>query len=807
MDGWEAGKTKDTLSFEEQDVTVPQDIYLKWVKQELEDEEACLELPFMILVMVSFTLMAVLALNQHVVLAIEQAIEQDIRENANFAFNEYMGHKTLQDVHSIPDFWSWVRLGFLPLVIQPNWAYSESRTEDVASAFDLNTVPNSVWDMGSYQVPVAGDYLHYNRILGGLRFRQQVATEASCKFPSSREKNLWQRWYGKSCMPAYEEVNFEPDTSDAEVFVRATRQEWLLLSMDLPRMVDQVLDMEDGCQSNRNNRSCFCEWCSKQTPPVPWITERTQRIEVAMASFNPEYGLLTLTGVNLWFARGGRLRKRVELMSVWVNFSQFTAANVPVMVFAGIWLLCLFYIFINEIIEIISVIRNAESRWHRALIEDYLGFWNIVDWLSISVAAAVIALWLSLAMETGNLQSQLSQMVENPNATVDQVANFYDALETTSAEEKNFRLILCFYPMLLLLRLFKSFAAQPRLAVVTDTIKLAYQDLLHFGLVSVAVIACLCLNAVLLFGRDVEAFGNLPRSLHSSFRMLFGDWDWAPMEEVSRSGAYLWFTMFMVLCAIILLNMLLAIILDNYMDVKRVSASAQSLTDQFHEMRRRRQMQKRKERMRLTDVWDHFVSEAQGRPKLALKDERDITVEILQQMGMPRSQAARTLQSSWVAHLKETTAPFELKHSAAWLARFETDTRKMRNALYFLFDRLDFYDTRFARLDVEDFSDLAQNDMAQEIAMQMYRLQSEAAEKLAQLLSVADKTQTRTEEKQGAIHGTVRDMTHLLLKLQSLGTQIGSRLEGLSHKTGQSSWFTWFEEGNMSAACLRAELF
>lgn len=69
-----------------------------------------------------------------------------------------------------------------------------------------------------------------------------------------------------------------------------------------------------------------------------------------------------------------------------------------------------------------------------------------------------------------------------------------------------------------------------------------------------------------------------------------------------------------------------------------------------------------------------------------------------------------------------------------------------------------------------------------------------------QLLSVADKTQSGTEEKQGAIHDTLRDMTHLLLKLQSLGTQIGSRLEGLSHKTGQSSWFTWFEpEGNAAA--------
>ena len=170
-----------------------------------------------------------------------------------------------------------------------------------------------------------------------------------------------------------------------------------------------------------------------------------------------------------------------------------------------------------------------------------------------------------------------------------------------------------------------------------------------------------------------------------------------PMERVSRTGAYLWFTMFMVLVVIILLNMLLAIILDNYMDVKRVSASADSLGAQMTEMYRRRKMLKRKERVRLNDIWDSFVAEASGRPKIALATDRQITADKLQQIvpGIPHSQASRTLQNSWLAHLKATTAPFELKHSSRHLAAFEMETRKVRNGLFFLFDRLDFYDTRY----------------------------------------------------------------------------------------------------------------
>ncbi|CAJ1413661.1 unnamed protein product, partial [Effrenium voratum] len=786
---WKARGTTKTADFEELEQAVPQKIYLKWVRQELADERACLELPFMIIVMISFTLMAVLALNQHTVLSVEQAIEQDILNNANFAFHEYHGHKKLLDVHSFGDFWSWLRLGMLPRTIQTRWEYSESRARDVSSVFALNTEPNSTWDFGDRVVPITGDYLHFNRIIGGLRFRQQVAAEAPCRFPTGGEK--WQRWYGKPCVPAYQELAFEPDTSEGENFIRSERQEWLLISKDMQRMVDQVVDMEDGCSSRPSVDLCYCEWCKAQAPALPWLTERTQRVEVALASFNPEFGLLTLTGVNLWMARGGRMRKRVELMSVWITFSQPTLANVPMMVFASIWVLCLCYILLSEILEIFSVFRNAEQRWYKAFWEEYCKPWTLVDWLSICVAVWVMVLWMVLTFATGELQTQLGQLLDVSNPPPEQVAAFYEALEEVCAEEKRFRLLLCFYPMLLMLRLFKSFAAQPRLAVVTDTLSLASQDLLHFGIVLLAVMACLCLNGVLLFGRDLEEFGNLFRSLHSSFRMMFGDWEWGPMEEVSRAGAYLWFTMFMVLVVIILLNMLLAIILDNYMDVKKISASAQTLGQQMQEMRRRRQMQKAQERVKLSDVWRLFVDH-EGGVKAALCSERPLTVSSLQDMvpGIPRPQAARTLQNSWMAHLKATTAPFELKHAQLPLCRFEAETRRLRNELYFIFDRLDFYDTRFKGGEKEEFSEAAQTDMAQEIASQMQRLSIEAAEKLAGLLSVADKTQTRIEEKQGSIHGTVREMTHMLLQLQSLGTQIGSRLEGLGYRE-PSTWAAW----------------
>eukprot|EP00931_Biecheleriopsis_adriatica_P004589 TRINITY_DN106232_c0_g1_i1.p1 TRINITY_DN106232_c0_g1~~TRINITY_DN106232_c0_g1_i1.p1 ORF type:complete len:1060 (-),score=244.56 TRINITY_DN106232_c0_g1_i1:60-3239(-) len=814
---------------EKPQLKVSQKIYLGWVRNELDKEAACLELPFTILLLISFAMMAIFALNQHLVYAIEQAIEKDIVENANFAFSGYMGEKNLHDVHSFADFWSWVRLGFLPLVIKPTWSYSESRTDDVASVFDLSYAASplseapSSWVLGAFAkdsgsslpdpVPMTGDYLRYNRIIGGLRFRQQVALAASydlCKWPDTASRAAYESWSAKPCMPAYEELPYEPDTSQGEVFVNPERVEWLLIKLDsFDRMIDQLVDSEDGCaQMAAKNRTedCYCIHCSKTTPASPWLDERTQRIEVGMATYNPEYGLLTLTGVNFWFARGGRVEKRVELMSLWVDFSMPSVPNIPLLVCEAVWILSLFYIACNELKEICSIMRNAEHSCVRSLQDEYLGIWNIIDWISIVLACVVLYFGADLLVNIMALAEGMQTIIQLDPTSLSRadytkmVDSFYDDVESVCAIEKIFRLSLGIYPNMLMLRLFKSFAAQPRLAVVTDTIKMASQDMLHFGIVLLAVVCSLTLCSVLLFGRDLEAFGDFGRATHSCFRMMFGDWDLDDMEDVTRTSTYVWFTLFLSLVVIILLNMLLAIIMDNYMAVKKRSSSAQSLAAQIQEMRRRRRMLRNKERVRLNDIWDAFVGEANGDERAASRSERELTAEIIQDTvsGIPFSQAERTLKNSWKEHLKATTVPFELEHSKEWLQRLEQETRIVRNALYFIYDRVFFYDTRqstnplvaeaLAKKEAEAMAASAktkgelQETTVDQVSTEMERLSAEAAERLASLLAGIDTRQGRIEEKQEMIASMTREMTAGLLTMQNQASHISSRLEGLNWK-------------------------
>ena len=112
------------------------------------------------------------------------------------------------------------------------------------------------WEVTKFRWPGTIYIAIYNGIMG-VPFRQ-VAPEASCKFPAEKPTcgaGMEKRWKGcMPCMPAYEEVNFEPDTSNGEVFIHAPRQEWLLLSMDLQRMLDQAVTVTEPVTVNGAHR-------------------------------------------------------------------------------------------------------------------------------------------------------------------------------------------------------------------------------------------------------------------------------------------------------------------------------------------------------------------------------------------------------------------------------------------------------------------------------------------------------------------------------------------------------------------------
>jgi len=664
-------------------------IYLSYVKNELDNENACLELPFTLLVLISFSVFALLHLKQHDTYVVEMAWKEDIEQNANFAWTLNFGHKSLYDVNSMADFWSWLRLGFVPLVARASWAFSEELGQAYPSGsnfsfsqlpenytLDYGTEPDEPW--GQATLPVQGEFSNFNRIVAGVRMRQERAAGdwASCKMPGSVPEQMTRSWLGKPCMPADPPYELTPEAGHAEVLVNPQRVEWLPKS---PKDMElAVQDLESGCTGNSN--------CTG-----PWLDEYTQRVEIGIVSYNQNYGLISLVTVNFFFNRAGHIYQLIHVQSAWSRWLLGNFLEQFAMVMADVvWLSALLFLFLSEVRELAGVVRSAKRGIYEAIFHDYLNFWNAVDWVSIICAYAVIGTYVRLIMETGATTETMAAYTAQDASLTSEAwrSRVFESVESVVLAEADFRFTLMFYPIVVVVRLLKSFDAQPRLAVVTKTLYTAWKDLLHFFIVFFSVYFCLAVNSVLVFGQDMEHFATLDRGVIACFRAMFGDWDWPRMQTigVGRVVAALWIWLFVVLVVVLLLNMMLAILLDSYSDVKSTTSSMTTLNTQISEMLRRRRQSTNNERVTLSDIWAAYL-EKLGDEKMMLDSTELVTAEdIMQQVeGCPKSQAKRTLVSAQQSWEKSMEAPYtsgifmeQLKLCGVRLALLHRNTRYIR---------------------------------------------------------------------------------------------------------------------------------
>ncbi|CAE8736463.1 unnamed protein product, partial [Polarella glacialis] len=691
---------------------VPQSTYLAYIKSEMDGEGACLELPMTILILVSFAILAANLIRQDQIYAAEEAVGFDISENANFAWAHAFGHKGLQDTNSIADFWSWIRLGFLPLILQPSWSYSEAMPPAMGSeatygtAYVSRNLPSS-WLFKDYikPAPVRNDYLRYLKVVGGFRLRQTIVQgkEEKCAFPPSIDRSKLQAWLGKPCVPSMLAA-LTPQITDSMEFDGMVRKQCLFPDLEsLDDMKKVLLEMEDGC----NEASAQgCIWCKEQTPRQPWIDEQTLRVTINFVTYNAQYGLYTYNSINFIFNRGGHIYKFGNFMSAFADpFPRPLGDMITTFIAGALWIGCLLHVLYCETKDVVKVIRSAKSQCLKALRDDNLGVWNMIDWISIVIGLTAVFFWIRSRLLVEPVNLLLLDMVQkslNPPSREEYEAAaivFHNAVGDMVLGWKDFNIVIVIYPMIIMLRLFKSFAAQPRLAIVTKTLESAAPDLMHFFLVFGFVFLCFVVNSILFFGQDLEDFSNFPRSLDACFQAMFSnDRDWDGMKEIGFMKAAVFFWAFSLIMVMILLNMLLAIIMDAYAGEKEKASNAETLMQQISSMIRRRRQFKKGERVRLNDVWNIFAAEFKGDEKAMLESDRMITPEYLVSSvpRMPFKQAHRTLVNSLqreqnikMGHPTEQDTKEAIK---VGMEALEIRSDQVRDDVEFMAETFDYFD-------------------------------------------------------------------------------------------------------------------
>lgn len=557
---------------------VPETIFADFLAKEIEEAESCYGLPFTLLMVASYAGMMICHHDCITVYSVENALVEQLEDRARYGYsNPIIGHKNLHSISNTTDFYSWMHQGLVPLLfteVQAPWELSEGYNDTFYSTNDAMTAVfenETYWWNGSDTVrnisgelsyaPVEPDLFttttfppgvysstyglvsFYNRLIGGIRLTQERVSPAEMGGCESQS-------FGYSCARGIQ-YETDPDPFSGRRTSEPERTVWLW---------------------QHDNQTKTAEYLDTMERETKWIDEYTQKVEVGIATYNGEHNLLTLITINFFFSRAGSIHTRIIPQSVFAE--QFPYDGTVYYVFDIAWLTCLVMIMVSESREVYQLYRRKGLT--RSFASDYLGFWNCVDWLSV-VYGAVIVILASVATRKASLIcSKIGQLpeyqpywfyVEDSSKYKEVASEGFDMLEYLCFFMDRVRILFATYPLVIILRLLKAFAAQPRLAVVTRTLAAAGQNLIHFMVVFISIFSAFVLSAVLLIGPYSDDFCTPSRAFVSTFRIAMGHVDWDNIRQVGGWEAAIFLGLFMVLVVFMMLNILLAIIMSAYYEI------------------------------------------------------------------------------------------------------------------------------------------------------------------------------------------------------------------------------------------------
>lgn len=568
-----------------QDHGVPKECIFRYVQKEIKQEAAFMALPFALLFVVVFMVCCLNHDHAGAVGDLEDAISTDLAENAVFAYTDpgWMGHKTLLDVHAVADVFSWLRVGLAPLLFKKFQIWSE--LSSTAPFWPEKLVPQD-------QKPM---YLQHNRLIGGMELTQLRGEEDVC--PNQQVTDVLKM----SCVSVQGidlNLQLEPEPFDIKE---------ASLPVD-PKFRNLFLMGEDPHEVGMRLR---------QMELSNWIDNSTTIVSANFITYNAHFDAMTLSSAMFFFSRSGKIWKQL-LHSTFVLDQYKHWLDIfwdSLFCFMG------FTVFLEECREIFKLCKrfrkSHEPGFRSNLIREHFNFWNGVDYLSLIAGVTLVVLWISHYQQLVALKEELisiSSAEKQVESIFDeytfeiQVWKFYTSFRQTWHFYNRLRIFGSLFTLVLVARLFKSFNAQPRLAVLVRTMSRAANDLFHFGLVFFATLLSFTMIANALFARDIIKFRTFGRSFASCFEILLGEFDLSELQQAGRALATFWFISFQVCMALVMLNMLLAIVFDIYSEVKGETKELESIQTQVSKLWTRWRENQQGQRVSWQTISYHLLS-------------------------------------------------------------------------------------------------------------------------------------------------------------------------------------------------------
>mmetsp|Transcript_31176 Transcript_31176/g.56521 ORF Transcript_31176/g.56521 Transcript_31176/m.56521 type:complete len:793 (+) Transcript_31176:68-2446(+) len=289
-----------------------------------------------------------------------------------------------------------------------------------------------------------------------------------------------------------------------------------------------------------------------------WIDEKSTTLHVKATIYNYQLAIPRLLQVkySFFFSRGGG----VYTAGVIEVSALKTFNDKLVLLVDGIFLvLCA----ISSLFMVQIFLKDMKD----GRIIGHFGLSNCISWISIVWGFAHIMLLFGVEVFRKMVYgSILDYFLYKDMYATSIVENMANTLGTFSSIQ---RVAMTWANLLCMARCFIALQWQPRLAIITATLQNCTSDLFHFLLVLLPTWYGFAVAGLIMFGRRIQAFSHLQSSFAVCLQLaLEGEWDWAPWSAEDYFLSLMWIGIYMVLLVMIMMNMVLAIIMDVYAEVR-----------------------------------------------------------------------------------------------------------------------------------------------------------------------------------------------------------------------------------------------
>jgi len=344
-----------------------------------------------------------------------------------------------------------------------------------------------------------------------------------------------------------------------------------------------LLNSEEGQKALRGN--------GPQAEPEAYLTAATTAA-VALRDVHG-WNSTEIETIGLTFITYNEFSKGYSIVTALARLNEFGTA-IPVINadaysidqyvdLGAVWAICVDVVLIllnirmgvTEAREMASCTRSWEE------FKGYWNVWNIIDWSSVltSVFACVVWLMCVVYMRDDTFRGHLDKqyMIEKNmlSFSPDQVQLVHKHMFRLRKWFQVLHVLVALCTVFVVLKFFKGFQSNPRLKVVTDTFQQASTDLAHFFIIFLTLFLPFTIIGHILFGNDIPKMGSVMSSMNAGVELLMGEFGWysdvalAHIASTLPSGMptivlFIWFFVFNFMMVLVVLNMLLAVVLEHY---------------------------------------------------------------------------------------------------------------------------------------------------------------------------------------------------------------------------------------------------